>query len=412
MESAVSDTVNAALRISNRIEAGKCDWKWSKAPGWKPVRRRLLFKAQAAAMALRQAVSHNVIINKECYIKSNQEVRKNSDVVVVTKAVAVDQCSDNVVHGDVSGSSYMFITDLLVLESVGSNVGKVVRKEKEKEKEKKNKKNKDNSTVKFASWNIRSFSKAGTQVEGVDLSPIVSKRPDDTLKYAVKEMIESGIDFMGVQETKIRGEGSLSCDNDGDGATLYYSGMADVGKLRNGVGIIVKNSLLKDIKQDGVHCVSDRIMWLEGCFYGKEMAVVSVYAPTETSSHEDKLAFYHQLDEMIASIPRIYEMKVVLGDWNARIGVYREEWDHVRGRHIEGECNDNGNLLLQLCKRSEFFISATNFEKKSYTTHVHVPTQQEWTLDHCLFHCRVKSFLLIVELILRLNVIQIIIWFI
>jgi hypothetical protein len=37
-------------------------------------------------------------------------------VVVVTKAVAVDQCSDNVVSGAVSGTSYM-----LVIESVGSN---------------------------------------------------------------------------------------------------------------------------------------------------------------------------------------------------------------------------------------------------------------------------------------------------
>jgi exonuclease III len=168
--------------------------------------------------------------------------------------------------------------------------------------------------VRFASWNVRSFSKAGTQVEGVDLSPIDTKRPDDTLEYAVKEKIDSGIDFMGVQETKIRGEGYLLCDNDGNGATLYYSGMVDVGKLRNGVGIIVKKSLLKDIKQDGVHCVSDRMMWLEGCFYGKEMAVVSVYAPTETSSQEDKLSFYQQLDEMMASIPRIYETKIVLGD--------------------------------------------------------------------------------------------------
>jgi hypothetical protein len=48
----------------------------------------------------------------------------------------------------------------------------------------------------------------------------------------------------------------------------------------------------------------------------------------------------------MASIPRIYEMKVVLEDWNARIGVYRKEWDHVRGRHIgvgwcSGTCDDS-----------------------------------------------------------------------
>jgi hypothetical protein len=55
--------------------------------------------------------------------------------------------------------------------------------------------------------------------------------------------------------------------------------------------------------------------------------------------------------------------------------------------------NDNGNLLLQFCGRSEFFISVTNFEKTSYTTHLHVPTQQEWTLDHCLISLPCKKFL-------------------
>jgi hypothetical protein len=139
----VGNTVNVAFKISNRIEARKCDWKWSKAPGHKPVKRRLFFKAQAAAMALRQAVSHNVIINKKCYIKSNQEVKNNSDVEVVTKAVTVDQCSknivhgvvsdsENVVHGVVSDSFYSFNWDQMLKESGVRNVGKVVRKEKDK----------------------------------------------------------------------------------------------------------------------------------------------------------------------------------------------------------------------------------------------------------------------------------------
>jgi DNA-binding protein H-NS len=198
---------------------------------------------------------------------------------------------------------------------------------------------------------------------------------------------------MGVQETKIRGEGSLVCDIEGKGAKLYYSGCADVGKLRNGVGILVKKSLLKDIKQGGVHFVNDRMMWLEGCFYGKEMAVVSVYAPTMSYSREEKLLFYQQLDELIASIPRIYEMKLILGDWNARVGVYREEWDHVRGRFIGGECNENGTLLLQFCSRNELVLSNTFFEKKRYTTHIHAPTKQEWTLDYCLIPLSCKKLL-------------------
>ena len=48
---------------------------------------------------------------------------------------------------------------------------------------------------------------------------------------------------------------------------------------------------------------------------------------------------------------------------------------------------------MQFCNRSEFVLSATFFEKKSYTTHIHAPTQQEWTLDHCLISLPCRKFL-------------------
>jgi glutamate/tyrosine decarboxylase-like PLP-dependent enzyme len=57
---------------------------------------------------------------------------------------------------------------------------KKMRKRKRKKEEKKNK-----LTKIIVQWNLhlgmwKSFSKAGMQVEGVDLSPLDTKRPNDT----------------------------------------------------------------------------------------------------------------------------------------------------------------------------------------------------------------------------------------
>ena len=50
---------------------------------------------------------------------------------------------------------------------------------------------------------MRSFSKAGLQVEVVDAKQVLGKRPDDTLKHAVKGMIDGGIDFMGYRRRRL-----------------------------------------------------------------------------------------------------------------------------------------------------------------------------------------------------------------
>jgi len=47
--------------------------------------------------------------------------------------------------------------------------------------------------------------------------------------------------------------------------------------------------------------------------------IVQVYAPTDAAVDSDKDVFYHQLDAVTDSIPS-YNMKILMGDFNAQIG--------------------------------------------------------------------------------------------
>ena len=49
------------------------------------------------------------------------------------------------------------------------------------------------------------------------------------------------------------------------------------------------------------------------------MTVIKIYAPTETSWEKDKDDFYDQLNAVMNAAPS-YDLKVVMGDFNARIG--------------------------------------------------------------------------------------------
>ena len=78
-----------------------------------------------------------------------------------------------------------------------------------------------------------------------------------------------------------------------------------------------------------MHNISDRMMWVEGCFYGKDMAVVVVYAPTEEAVLEDKIGFYENLDALMSSIPKQYEMQIVLGDCSRKMRMGLCFWNFV-----------------------------------------------------------------------------------
>ena len=81
------------------------------------------------------------------------------------------------------------------------------------------------------------------------------------------------------------------------------------------------------------------------------------------SSDEDIDDFYGELEEVLNDSPK-KDIKVIVGDWNAKIGRDRDRWDTVMGRYGYGERNDRGERLLDFAVQHNMHICNTEFQQK------------------------------------------------
>ena len=88
-----------------------------------------------------------------------------------------------------------------------------------------------------------------------------------------------------------------------------------------------------------------------------------MYAPTTDSSEEDIETFYEQLEHIIEELPK-KDVKIIIGDWNVKVGTDNVGWEQVMGAHGYGERNDRGERLLEFVAKNELFITNTRFQQK------------------------------------------------
>jgi hypothetical protein len=90
---------------------------------------------------------------------------------------------------------------------------------------------------------------------------------------------------------------------------------------------------------------------------------ICIQAPTEEADDEDKESFYEKLEATYDWVPG-HDVKIVLGDMNAKIGkeaVYRP----TIGRYIvHNECNNNGMRLVDFTTSKNMMIRSTCSPRK------------------------------------------------
>ena len=118
---------------------------------------------------------------------------------------------------------------------------------------------------------------------------------------------------------------------------------------------------------------------------GRYLTLVNVYAPTMTYSVEEKETFYQELTHTVLGVPREDKL-LILGDFNARVGM---DWDTYRGiigKYGKKKKNSNGELLLTFCAQLELSITNTFFyhPHKNYFTWKHPRSGHYDLLDYAI----------------------------
>src|SRR5437867_4071364 len=201
---------------------------------------------------------------------------------------------------------------------------------------------------KIATWNVRSLYVSGK------------------LANVLSEMKRMGIDIMGVAETCWDGEGSFPAElpesEGGDKYKVFFSGGK---KRRRGVGVIVREEVVKSVMM--CEPISERIMIMRLKVAPINVLLVQIYAPNEDEDEEEKDRFYERLDKVIKEYRKGRECVIVMGDFNGKVGENREE-DTI-GPFGVGVRNDNGETVVNFCKRHNLFAANTWFQQRKSAQH-------------------------------------------
>lgn len=214
-----------------------------------------------------------------------------------------------------------------------------------------------------------------------------TSRPERRTALVCKELARFNVDVAALSETRLPEEGNIR--EAGTGYTIFWKGKAPEEPRIHGVGFAIRSQLVQQHNL-APKAISERLMTVRiPITRDRHLTLISVYAPTMTSTDDDKAAFYTQLDRTIQAVPANDKL-VVLGDFNARVGKDHRLWEGIIGRHGIGNCNANGQLLLGLCAEHQLVVTNTIFQlpKRQKTTWRH-PRSKHWhTLDYILTRAR------------------------
>jgi hypothetical protein len=107
------------------------------------------------------------------------------------------------------------------------------------------------------------------------------------------------------------------------------------------------------------------------------ISMVMCYAPTEAATTENKDEFYARLNELMEGIPS-HDVKMVMGDLNAKVGAADDLDDGSVGRHGLGVRNDNGTRFVEFCETEGLVVGGTLFPHRD----VHKATWRSPNMIH------------------------------
>ena len=174
----------------------------------------------------------------------------------------------------------------------------------------------------------------------------------------IMHMKQYDIDILCIQET----HRNDTCIYEELGFVIILSGTGEDVRTWSGVGFIVApwcKHKVKSYKQ-----ISERMCSLRMKVRGGILAIFPVYAPHNLKPLPDRLQFFTQLDVEYRKCSANLA-KLVLGDFNSRLGLQRPGEEQIIGDHTFGRPAihevevPNRDLLLEFCQGCSLVVANT-----------------------------------------------------
>jgi len=167
----------------------------------------------------------------------------------------------------------------------------------------------------------------------------------------VSQLKEYRLAIMALHETRWQGKDIINMKSH----TLFYNGK-EGGTREFGVAFVVERHMKQNVID--FTAVNERMCVLGIKTKFQNLNLINVHAPTEEKEELAEEDFYQKIQEVYDSCPS-NDIKIVLGDWNAKLG--REEiYQGPIGKHsMHLHTNNNGQRLVDFAAAKNMVMSST-----------------------------------------------------
>ena len=161
---------------------------------------------------------------------------------------------------------------------------------------------------------------------------------------------------MGVQEVRWDKEGTVRA-----GEYKFFYGKGNENH-QLGTVLYVHRRIASAVKR--VESVSDRMSYIVLRGRWNNIIVLNVHAPSEEKSDESKDSFYEELERVFYHFPK-YHRKIILGDFNAKVGRENIFKPTIGNESLHQDSNDNGFRLVNFAASKNLVVKSTMFPHRN-----------------------------------------------
>jgi hypothetical protein len=129
-----------------------------------------------------------------------------------------------------------------------------------------------------------------------------------------------------------------------------------------GTGFFVHKRIISAVKR--VEFVSDRMSYLISRGRWCDIIVLNVHAPTEDKIDDIKDRFYDELQQVFDKFLK-YPMKILLGDFNAKVGREDTFKPIIGNENLNQVSNDNGVRIVNFATSKNLIVKCTMFPHRN-----------------------------------------------